>query len=63
VQIAMTDELRQENKELRAILTRLYYRSAKVLGLVKEHDVNNANKLGKEMHIVKSRFLRVPHRN
>jgi ABC-type proline/glycine betaine transport system ATPase subunit len=62
-QIAMTDELRQENKELKAILTRLYYGATKVITLVKTHDMDNALKLGKIMYHVKSRFIKLPHRN
>jgi hypothetical protein len=62
-QIAMTDELRQENKELKAILTRLYYGATKVITLVKTHDMNTALKLGKTMHHVKSRFIKLPHRD
>lgn len=62
-QIKYTDELRQENKELRSILTRLYYGAAKVISVVKVHDIDLANKLGKAMYHVKTRFLKTSHRN
>jgi hypothetical protein len=62
LQIKETDALRQELKETKAILTRLYYRATKVIGIVKEVDDDAATKLGKEMTTVRSRYLRLPQR-
>lgn len=63
IQIEYTDELRNDLREMRTLLTRLYYASSKVLNIVKEHEPLLADKLGKEMRVTKHRFLNQEHRN
>jgi hypothetical protein len=62
-QIAYTDELRNDNREMRTLLTRLYYASSRVLKVVTEHDPVSGERLGKEMRKTKARFLNQEHRN
>ena len=62
-QIEYTDEFRNDNREMRTLLTRLYYAVAKTLPLVKEHDEALGMKLGKEMHRTKVKYLNQEPRN
>ena len=63
IQVKETDELRNENRELRTLLTRIYYASVKGLHFVKEQDPKLGEKLGKELHRTKIKYLKHDHRN
>lgn len=63
LQVQETDELRNENRELRTLLTRVYYAASKGLGTLKEHNPDIGLKLGKELHRTKIKYLNHEHRN
>ncbi len=63
LQIEETDKLRNDNRELKTLLTRIYWASIKSLDTVKEHHPDVGMKLGKELHRTKIKFLKIPHRN
>lgn len=63
LQMEQTDELRNENRELRTLLTRVYWQAVKGLPVLKEHAPEVGLKLGKELHRTKVKYLETPHRN